>query len=376
MADETYDNRNVDVQATPVEPVAPGDFDLHAYVEYEASLLPRCEAFWQAPSGVVVYRRMRVAETLTYGCADMERSLALQLGALQKSMEYAGDVPNFLEPWYGIGTLASAFGAEYTWAKGQAPAVKPLFESVSDALQFDALPVAETPVGRHTLRMIDCFLERTQGMLPLSLTDTQSPLNAACGIVDMNAFFLEMFDSPDQVKALLMKLADLLVEFNRVQLDRIADRIVWPGHGFASARCFDGIGMSDDDALMISGPQYIEFAAPAVERAAEQFGGPVFHSCGNWSDKTGMVKQIKGLRMVDAAFGARTDPSPNDPQAFADAFAGTGVVVNARIVGEPDTVVDIVRQLWRRDMKLIVVTYCPGPDQQAETYDRIHEVCA
>lgn len=375
MANDAYDNTVADVQSTPVESVAAGDFDLDRHAGYEAGLLDRCLEFWQADSGVLVYRRMRADGVFTYACGDMKRSLELQLGSLQKGMEYEADVPNFLEPWYGIGTLAAAFGAEYIWAQGQAPAVKPQFASVGEALEFDAVPVAQTPIGRHTLEMIDYFIEQTDGKLPLSFTDTQSPLNAGCGIVDMSAFFMGMLDEPDKTKEFLMRLAGLLVDFGREQLKHIGERAVWPGHGFASCRCFDGLGMSDDDVLMISGQQYLDFVAPAVEFVGSRFGGPVFHSCGDWSSKVEMAKQIKGLRMVDAAFSSQTDPNPNEPEAFADAFAGTGIVVNARIVGGPDTVVDTVKRLWREGMKLIVVTYCQSPDEQAQAYERIHEVC-
>ncbi|MCJ7673544.1 MAG: hypothetical protein MUO33_00145 [Sedimentisphaerales bacterium] len=38
-----------------------------------------------------------------------------------------GIVAKFLEPWYGIGTVASAFGLDYVWKEGQAPAVRPRF---------------------------------------------------------------------------------------------------------------------------------------------------------------------------------------------------------------------------------------------------------
>jgi hypothetical protein len=43
--------------------------------------------------------------------------------------------------------------------------------------------------------------------------------------------------------------------------------------------------------------------------------------------------------------------------------------------GDADLVVDIVKKLWIRGLKLIVVTYCQSPDEQARVYDRIHEVC-
>jgi hypothetical protein len=375
MPQKEFDQTIADSQATAVTPVAAADFDLDAYADYEKSLTERCRRFWAAEAGVLVYRRMRVAEVFSYGCRDMKASLAWQLGALQKSMEYAADVPNFLEPWYGIGTVASAFGVDYVWSPGQAPAMKPPFRSVAEALQHAAQPVASTPIGSHTLAMLDYFLEQTRGRLPICLTDTQSPLNVACNVVDMNQFFLEVYDRPWQLAAFLMRLAALIAKFSRVQAKALGDTLVRPGHGYASARCFEGIGVSDDNVLMISGPQYRDLVAPALELLGSHFDGWAFHSCGDWSGKIDTIKKIPGLRMVDAAFSAATDPNPNDPELFARAFAHTGIVLNARIVGDAQVVVDTVKRLWNPGLKLIVVTYCQSPDEQTRVYDRVHEVC-
>lgn len=375
MSQETFDLTSADVQATPVDPVAPEVFDFDAYADYEAERLERCQAFWQAESGVLVWRRMRSAEVFTYGCKDMDTSLKLQLGALQKSMKYKADVPNFLVPWYGIGTVASAFGADYIWKEKQAPAIRPRFQSVREALQHAPIPVSESRIGRQTLEMIDYFINKTHGRVPVSLTDTQSPLNIAGNVVDMSGFFMNMFDDPEAVKIFLRRLAELLAEFTRLQIERIGDVLVWPGHGYGSCRCFEGLGMSDDNALMISGEQYLEFAGPAVDYLGESFNGSAFHSCGNWSDRVEAVRKIPGLRMVDGAFGAATDPTPNSPEPFAEGFADTGIVVNARIVGHPETVDENVRRLWKPGMKLIIVTYCQDPVEQTEVYDRIHEIC-
>ena len=107
-----FDYTSNDTQATDVEPVKPDKFDFDAYSNYESGLLHSCKEFRESDSGVLVYRRFRVGEVFADGCRDMKRSLELQLGALQKSMDYLADIPNFLEPWYGIGTTASAFGIE------------------------------------------------------------------------------------------------------------------------------------------------------------------------------------------------------------------------------------------------------------------------
>jgi hypothetical protein len=372
---KTFDQTSVDVQATPAEPVSPQAFDFEAYADYEASLLDRCHDFWLSRSGVLVHRRMRIAEVFSYGCRDMKTSLQWQLGGLKKSMDFKADVPNFLVPWYGIGPVASAFGIDYIWKEKQAPAVRPAFQYVKEALDCATVPVSQSSIGSRAIDMIDYFVEETRGRIPMSLTDTQSPLNIAGNVVDMSSFFLEMFDDPGAVKALLMKLAELLAEFTREQIDRIGDSLSWPGHGYASCRSFEGLGMSDDNALMISGEQYLEFAAPAVEFLAEHFAGATFHSCGDWSDKTETVKKTRGLRMVDGAFSAATDPTPNRAEPFAEAFANTGIVVNARLVGDCQTVVETVKRLWKPGMKLIVVTFCQTPEEQAEAYDRVHEMC-
>ena len=79
--------------------------------------------------------------------------------------------------------------------------------------------------------------------------------------------------------------------------------------------------------------------------------------------------------MADGAFGAETDPSPNQAEAFGTAFANTGIVLNARIVGSVDTIVKNVQQLWKPGIKLIVTTYCKNPDEQQRAYDKIHEIC-
>jgi hypothetical protein len=364
-----------DSQATAVMPMEAKDFPFAEYAEYEAVCEARCKAFWQASSGVLVYRRMRVAELFSYGCRDREASLRHQLGALSKSMEYEADIPNFLEPWYGIGTVASAFGTDYHWEPGQSPSVCNRLGSVRDVLKARDIPVAETAIGRQTLAMIRYFLDETQGRLPMSFTDTQSALNIAGGLVDITSLLMEMMDDPETVRQVLRRVGDRLIEFTSLQQEIIGKATVYPGHGFASSRVFSGLGISADNVLMVGSEMYREIVADEDVRDCAPFGGIAFHSCGDWSDRIPMVKTLQGLRVVDAAFGAETDPAPNPPELFSEAFANTNIVLNARIVGDADTVERMTRRLWRPGMKLIVVTYCATPEEQREAYQRIHSLC-
>jgi len=370
-----FDNQLVDAQSTQVLPVKPENFDFDSYESYAAGLNGTCARFWQQESGVAVYRRMRVGECFSFGCRDMNRSLELQLGALEKSMLFKADVPNFLEPWYGIGTVASAFGGDYIWLEGNAPALKSRFSSIDEVLAVEPMEITQTNIGRQTLNMIEYFMDRTKGRLPISLTDTQSPLNMVGHLYPLDQFFMDLMLEPEKVMRLFDILVGLSIRFNQEQVKLIGQALASPGHGFASSTKWQGLGMSDDNAIMISPEQYLELAAPSVKKICTPMGGPVFHSCGDWSGWVDAVLQIKGLKMADGAFSPQTDPGATNNLEQFHKFSNTGIVLNARIVGDLETIRQQVSRLWVPGMKLVVVTYCETPEEQTEAYNLIHGLC-
>ena len=372
---KTFDTSKSDAQASLADPVKAADFCFNEYSEYEQELTNRCAAFMKSRSGVLVYRRMRVAEVFSYGCSDMKQSLEWQLGALKKSMDYRADVPNFLEPWYGIGTIANAFDIDYIWNQGQAPATKPKFQTIDEALAYPFKQVKDTPVGRHTLNMIEYFLDQTKGRLPMSFSDIQSPLNNATYIVDTSNFLISMIMEPEKVIRFLDLLADLMIDFYKEQEKLIGSSLVKPGHGFASSPIFEGFGMSDDNLIMVDAESYLNYVKPAFEKAGKAFTGPVLHSCGNYSDKTEMLKKIEGLKMVDAAFTPETDPSPNPVAPFVESLNNTGIILNARMVGNTSVVEKTISELWKPEMRLLAVTYSQSAEEQNEVYRIIHKIC-
>ena len=371
--DKEFDYSKADSQGTTVVPLAAADFDIEAYADYQGVLEERCADFMDADEGRMVYRRFRVPEVYSWGCRDMKMSLEWQLAALTQSMNYKADIPNFLEPWYGIGVVSSAYGIEYEWKEGQSPSVTSPYKTAREALEGLKGPVHESPVGRHVMDMISYFLEQTKGKINISLSDIQSPLNIASSyLLEPSAFMFEIFDHPEDLKALLDQMTELETEFLQKQIDLIGDALVKPGHGFASARSFRGLGFSDDNILMISNENYSEFAMPWLCRAAEVLDGPVFHSCGDWSNRAEYVNTIPGLLMADGAVGAQTDPSPNNPELLANAFAGSDAVLHVRIVGDAETILRNVGKMNHPGLRLIVTTYCETPAEQESAYKGIH----
>lgn len=372
---DTFDFSLADSQATIVHPTVPKDFCLNEYADYASELDERCKEFWEAEEGILVYRRMRVKEVFASDSCDMEKSLQWQLGALKESMKFKADIANFLEPWYGLGTVASAYGFDYMWEPGQAPAVNGKFASVHDLVNAPYRPVAETDIGRHTLDMVRYFVEQTRGMIPMSFCDVQSPLNTVSNIIDSNQFYIDFYDNPEEMRTALHRTAQLLTEFTLEQQKIIGNALARPGHGFASSRMFSGLGMSDDTITMMPDDIYFDMCVPPMVDAGKPFGGPVFHSCGDWSGKKAGIVRMDGIRMADGAFSLATDPGANPTQGYADLFAGTGVVLNARIVGKPALVIEKAKQLWKPGMKLIVVTYCDTPEEQAFVYKKLKNLC-
>jgi len=371
----TFNYTLADAQAMPVTPLDPAAFDFDRYQAYALDCDRRYAQFMRQDSGVLVWQRVRVAEVFRDGCADMQQSLRWQLGGLTRSLAYRSDAPTYLEPWYGIGTIAAAFGSDYDWPEGQAPVTRKLWRNVADVPDLQPLPFEQVPVMQHTLRMIEYFLEQTRGRLPISWCDVQSPLNVASGLVETSAFYMGFVDYVERIQAMLDVIADTLVAFTRKQSELIGEQLVRPGHTFASSYSGQGLGMSTDDLVMISPRTFARVCLASHARAGEPFGGAVIHSCGNWSKWIPAVRQIANLRMVDGAFSPQTDPHYNVCEEFRDAFAGSGVIVHARMVGDRQEVLDHVRRLWKPGMKLVVVTYVQDVDEQHRLYDQIHELC-
>lgn len=370
-----FDTSSRDSQATVVTALEPNKFDFDRYEAYAAEQDKKVAAFMESDSGVLVYRRFRVAEVYGAECGDREMSLKLQLGALTRSVDYAADMANFLEPWYGIGIGVSAFGANYVWKPGQAPAIADCFENVEEALAYDYKPIHETQIGRDQLAYIEYFMDKTKGRIPMAFGDIQSPIDMISEMMPVSEMFMDMVDDPDAYNELALRSGGLMKDFLLKQKTLIGDALVFPGHGFASSRITKGLGASADTSIMVSNPMFDELEAPQIADMCEPFGGTYFHSCGNWEIKIPSVLKISNLRGADAAFGSQTDPAPNSPSVFGEAFANTGKILNLRVVGDSDTVADVVRQAWHPGLRLIVNTYCQTAEDQKRAYDMIHEIC-
>lgn len=375
MTSSEFDFTKSDASAAKVVPVEPADFDIAAYADYAASADQRFEQFWRQDSGVMVWQRVRAGAVFRNACADMKESLRLQLGALNKTLDYKTDAPTYLEPWYGIGTTAASFGGEYQWHEGQAPAMEPMYMSLEEVPDLVPLPHEDVPILQYTLDTIEYFLDKTKGRVPVSWCDLQHPFNSATMLVDTSAYMMGFYMNPEKVQQINEAMTDAFIDFTQKQSALIGDALARPGHGFASSRKGTGIALSTDNLVMVSPADFLKFFGGLSARIGEAFGGLMLHSCGNWGKWIPSCTEIPGLLLLDGAFSPQTDPAHNHCETWRDALAGTGIVLHARIIGPPEEIISRVKRLWKPDLKLVVSIITPEPAVQHQLYDEIHAIC-
>src|SRR5512136_1037027 len=110
-------------------------------------------------------------------CRTPQESLEIQLDILTRQMDLNSDYVPFLEPWFGVGVFANAFGAEYVWIEGESAQTHYIVFNEEQAARLPRPSIEDSPVMKLVLEAIDYFVEQTKGVIPIACTDTQSPLD-------------------------------------------------------------------------------------------------------------------------------------------------------------------------------------------------------
>ncbi len=277
---------------------------------------------------------------------DPEKFLQAQLTEIAGQLEYRGDYVPSLCPAIGVVGIPSAFGCEVVWWENDLPAVRPVIGT--DMAQVYDLPIPDVRDGELG-RMLDYtryFLERTEGRFPIRVSDIQGPLDSAALIVGHNAFLEAMLGHPDEVHHVLDQVTDLTIRFVKAQREivtRYGAEFVpslhqpWIPDGF-------GIGISNDECVMISAAMHNEFHVPYLNRMAAEFGGMYVHSCGRWVHQFPSLETVHNLRGME--FGASEAPFEPVLKRF-----GGRVVLACRIGLHRDLKFDGMADFVRRVME-------------------------
>lgn len=305
------------------------------------------------------------SSTFYKNCHTVDESLNANLADFEKSLDIASDTLPFLEPWFGTGAYAEAFGCEYVWREGECPATRYAYKTLDEVRDLEKPRIKDGKIFTMVLDAIELFRTCTKGRLPMIMTDTQSAHDTATLILDAAEVFVASYSEPESLAKFLGIINELIADFSQAQIDAIGDSIARPGHIMSCTRTNGwGISISDDNLAVASPDVNSRFLLPYDEELGERFGGLAIHSCGNWGHTMPLVAGLKNIRMIDCALTKQADPNPNIPEVIRDNFRGSGITVQVRVGSDAEAALSQLERIWVPDLKLIVML--SGMEGQAE----------
>ncbi len=344
---------------------------------YEAARdrrLPRLLDFWQGRLPYLV--SVEAGFTRYASCSSIEENFQANLYDFEKTLACPSDTLPNLEPWFGTGLFAEAFGCRYFWREGDAPAVHYAYHTIDEIREITKPDISSGKIFALILAAIAYFKERTQGRLPMCLTDTQSASDTATLILDASEFFIACYTDPGIAHRFLQIINDLTIEFSRKQAEAIGDCLVLPGRIIAASlpasQGGTGITIADDNLAVASPKINAEFFLPLDDQIGQAFGGAAIHSCGNWGHTIPLLRRWKNLTMIECKISSPMDPNPTPPQQVREALQGTGIAVQVTLNTDVERDFDLLDRLAAPGLPLIVRFLNDGTGDIQSRYDLVN----
>lgn len=185
-----------------------------------------------------------------------------------------------------------------------------------DDLSYEELLKLQFDPGNHWLQKmasdLSMFVEKSCGRFHVSTIVTLDGLNFGHQLAGFR-IFTDIFDHPDELKALMEHAADLSIQLVSFQRRIAGDK---PGESHTYGGLFPGgtVPMSVDTYNMCSPAIYAEFGRPYQQRVIDHFGGGAFHLHGNGRHLLLELARLNGFVYLDIA----DDGAP--VRAFEDRF--------------------------------------------------------
>jgi len=224
-----------------------------------------------------------------------------QLRKMEAHMaNFDDDYIPFLHPWFGIGVVPSGMGCEIEFVENGDPAIRKAAISHPDQIRELKKPDPyKDGLMPRVLGAIDHMREHTD--LPVSVTDTQGPLNIALSLCGLENLFSWMLLHPDRAHELMELCTEALIDGVRVQKRHAGQEMesgAWP-HGIYLPAGSGGVWLSDDDCTQLPADMYREFVVPYNSRVLKAFGGGTIHFCGTADHQLENFLATEGLTGIN-----------------------------------------------------------------------------
>ncbi|MHB8279665.1 MAG: uroporphyrinogen decarboxylase family protein [Candidatus Humimicrobiaceae bacterium] len=264
-----------------------------------------------------------------------EKNLIMQLANIILTLEHKTDYVPFLDPFEGVTVLAEAFGCKVEIPINGDPWVKnPIIYNPTEVYDLKK-PAKNNEVYKRVLETLKFFEKKTGYVIPIGVTDPQSPLNIASLMWGNNNFIISCITNPKEVHYLLDIVTDSFIDFYKMQYDTLKNP-AFPVHSFQLVNSNDGISISDDEVILMSPELYKEFGIPYINKISDAFGGIYYHSCGDFGNFLDLVLEIDGLRAINAHLSPK-EFKPEYIRRVLNKRIGIFLGISDREIGWDDT---------------------------------------
>jgi len=347
------------------------DFDFEHFLKYKEEKDAFFAKFDRGEYRGPVLTQRSCGAAFGFDSTKKETALEAWLDNMDTNSRLHSDVGfTYMEPWAGVPVFANAFGAKLFWNGKTDVQSLPCYDDVDDVANVPMPKTGDCELMQMVLEYIRYFKEQTHGLIPMSLTDTQSPCDTASLILDPCELFASSLEEPEALTDFLTKITKCIGDFTEMQMELIGeDLLSTPGHMMVSSTGRKGIALSDDNLAVISPESFAAIGAPWNAELGKRFGGLAIHSCGLVTHNTPQLLAVPELRQFDCKV---TDFEPNDAALLAEQFKNQDAILKVCVFPNEDN--RRLIPLLRRDVKLIVQVFTHGTiDECNRQYDKVAE---
>jgi hypothetical protein len=214
------------------------------------------------------------------------------------------DFPLQIRANYGIGILASLFGAEIHVVEDNMPWVQPVGEARLEQALAHGAPNRDRGLLPRAIETMAYYREalapypKCRRALRITQTDLQGPFDIAAQLWG-GEIFTAFQDRPELLRDLLELIGQTYVEVCREIAAASTAGVGGDCIALHFTVCRGNCLLKDDSSIMLSPRTYAAFIRPANERVLEALGGGGIHWCGSGQHWRPEFVDTGGLRCID-----------------------------------------------------------------------------
>jgi hypothetical protein len=224
--------------------------------------------------------------------------------SIVNSVVLQDDFPLQIRANYGIGIIASLFGAEIQVVADNMPWVQPIGPARLEQALAHGAPDLDRGLLPRALETMAFYQEalapypKCRQAIRITQTDLQGPFDIAAQL--WGGEILTAFqDRPELLRDLLELLgrtyAEVCREIAAASTARVGEECIALHFTVCRGNCL----LKDDSSIMLSPRTYASFIRPANERVLEALGGGGIHWCGSGQHWRPEFVDTSGLRCID-----------------------------------------------------------------------------